>query len=62
MVPVLAALADQNDAEFFGRLSKAERDTLEQLLQRHGQAGADDGDAGRLSPIAPLMERPMDEH
>lgn len=39
MVPVLAALADQNDAEFFGRLSKAERDTLEQLLQRMVKQG-----------------------
>lgn len=34
LTPELAALADQNDAEFFGRLSKAERETLEGLLKR----------------------------
>lgn len=39
MVPVLAALADQNDAEFFGRLSKAERDMLERLLKRMVEQG-----------------------
>lgn len=34
LVPELAALADQNDAEFFGDLTKAERETLERLLKR----------------------------
>jgi DNA-binding MarR family transcriptional regulator len=43
LVPELAALADQNDAEFFGELTKAERDTLERLLKRlveHGHMTA----------------------
>jgi DNA-binding MarR family transcriptional regulator len=43
LVPKLAALADQNDAEFFGGLSRAERDTLEGLLKRlveHGRMTA----------------------
>ncbi len=43
LVPELAALADQNDAEFFGGLSRAERETLERLLKRlveHGQMTA----------------------
>jgi len=39
IVPVLAALADDNDAEFFGRLSKAERDMLERLLKRMVEQG-----------------------
>lgn len=34
LVPALAALADRNDAEFFGGLSRAERGTLERLLKR----------------------------
>ena len=34
LVPELAALADRNDAEFFDRLSAAERRTLERLLKR----------------------------
>ena len=34
LVPELAALADQNDAEFFGQLTKSERGTLERLLKR----------------------------
>ena len=34
LVPELAALADQNDAEFFDRLSAAERATLERILKR----------------------------
>ena len=34
LVPELAALADQNDAEFFAPLSAAERATLESLLRR----------------------------
>ena len=43
LVPELAALADQNDAEFFGGLSRAERATLERLLKRlveHGRMTA----------------------
>ena len=34
LVPQLAALADQNDTEFFGGLTRAERETLERLLKR----------------------------
>lgn len=34
LVPELAALADQNDAEFFDLLSDAERARLERLLKR----------------------------
>ena len=33
LVPELAALADANDAEYFGRLSVAERETFETLLR-----------------------------
>jgi DNA-binding MarR family transcriptional regulator len=33
LVPVLAGLADRNDAEFFGHLSDGERSTLMTLLQ-----------------------------
>jgi DNA-binding MarR family transcriptional regulator len=33
LVPELAALADQNDAEFFDHLSFEERSTLERLLK-----------------------------
>ena len=33
LVPELAALADQNDAEFFDHLTFAERSTLERLLK-----------------------------
>jgi DNA-binding MarR family transcriptional regulator len=33
LVPVLAELADQNDAEFFGHLSRAERERLVATLQ-----------------------------
>ena len=33
LVPELAALADANDAEFFGHLSAAERGTLETMLR-----------------------------
>jgi DNA-binding MarR family transcriptional regulator len=40
LVPALAALADRNDAEFFGHLEPAQRAALERLLkdvvQRHG--------------------------
>jgi DNA-binding MarR family transcriptional regulator len=40
LVPVLAALADRNDAEFFGHLPAAERAAVETLLKeivrRHG--------------------------
>jgi len=32
LVPELAALADRNDAEFFEHLTRAERETLERLL------------------------------
>jgi DNA-binding MarR family transcriptional regulator len=34
LVPILAELADQNDAEFFSVLSGSERQTLERLLRR----------------------------
>jgi DNA-binding MarR family transcriptional regulator len=38
LVPALAALADQNDAEFFGHLTPAQResiqDTLEEIVRR----------------------------
>src|SRR5271163_1078210 len=34
LVPDLATLADRNDAEFFGCLASAERETLERLLKR----------------------------
>lgn len=40
LVPELAALADRNDAQFFGALTTAERETLEHLLKRlvdHGR-------------------------
>ena len=43
LVPRLAALADRNDAEFFGSLSASERETLERLLKRlvrHGNMPA----------------------
>ena len=33
-VPALAALADENDAEFFGYLGRSERETLERLLRK----------------------------
>ena len=33
LVPELAALADANDAEYFGHLSAAERETLETMLR-----------------------------
>lgn len=33
LVPVLAALADANDADYFGHLSAAQRDALKTLLQ-----------------------------
>jgi DNA-binding MarR family transcriptional regulator len=33
LVPKLSALADQNDAEFFGHLTEAERETLEALMK-----------------------------
>ena len=33
LVPVLAQLADQNDAEFFAHLSRPERAELERLLK-----------------------------
>jgi DNA-binding MarR family transcriptional regulator len=34
LVPRLAALADQNEAEFFGHLSATERQSLRRLMQR----------------------------
>lgn len=40
LVPELAALADENDAEFFGQLSQAERARLEALLRRLAERGA----------------------
>lgn len=40
LVPVLAALADRNDAEFFGHLKPAQRTVIESLMRdmirRHG--------------------------
>ncbi|WP_239025028.1 MarR family winged helix-turn-helix transcriptional regulator [Rhodoligotrophos defluvii] len=33
LVPVLAALADQNDAEFFGHLDQSERTTIERVMR-----------------------------
>jgi len=40
MVPKLAALADQNDAEFFGHLKAAERENVKaimrEIVNRHG--------------------------
>ncbi|CAN5393329.1 hypothetical protein BH10PSE11_BH10PSE11_00040 [soil metagenome] len=32
-IPILAALADQNDAEFFGVLTKQEHETLDRILR-----------------------------
>lgn len=32
-IPVLASLADENDAEFFGVLTKEERETLDRILK-----------------------------
>ncbi|SOC41330.1 DNA-binding MarR family transcriptional regulator [Rhizobium subbaraonis] len=32
-IPVLASLADENDAEFFGVLTKEERDALDRILR-----------------------------
>jgi len=43
LVPELAALADKNDAEFFGGLTATERKTLERLLKQlvaHGRMTA----------------------
>jgi DNA-binding MarR family transcriptional regulator len=39
LVPELAALADQNDQEFFGQLSGAERAFLKEVLQRLVEQG-----------------------
>jgi DNA-binding MarR family transcriptional regulator len=39
LVPELAELADRNDAEFFGHLTAAERETLELLLKRMAERG-----------------------
>lgn len=39
LVPELAALADENDAEFFGHLSSADRATLERLLKEMVERG-----------------------
>jgi DNA-binding MarR family transcriptional regulator len=36
-IPVLASLADTNDAEFFGVLTKEERETLDRLLKALAQ-------------------------
>lgn len=36
-IPVLASLADTNDAEFFGVLRKEERETLDRLLKALAQ-------------------------
>jgi DNA-binding MarR family transcriptional regulator len=38
-VPELAALADQNDAEFFGGLTDPDRETLERLLKQLVEQG-----------------------
>ena len=43
IVPELATLADRNDAEFFGCLTRAEREELERLLKQlveHGRMTA----------------------
>jgi DNA-binding MarR family transcriptional regulator len=32
-IPVLASLADENDAEFFGVLTKKEHETLDRILK-----------------------------
>ncbi|WYK06176.1 hypothetical protein DWF04_021070 [Cereibacter sphaeroides f. sp. denitrificans] len=32
-IPVLAAMADANDAEYFGVLSRTEREALSRILQ-----------------------------
>jgi len=32
LVPELAALADANDAEFFGHLSREDRETIQRLM------------------------------
>lgn len=39
LVPELAVLADRNDADMFGHLTEAERDTLLQLLKRLVERG-----------------------
>jgi DNA-binding MarR family transcriptional regulator len=39
LVPALAALADRNDAEFFGSLTRTERKTLEEILKRLAEQG-----------------------
>ncbi|MBH0236416.1 MarR family winged helix-turn-helix transcriptional regulator [Methylobrevis albus] len=39
LVPVLAELADRNDAAFFAGLSPAERDSFERLLKRLAERG-----------------------
>jgi DNA-binding MarR family transcriptional regulator len=39
LVPELAALADQNDIEFFGCLTRAEREELERLLKQLVERG-----------------------
>jgi DNA-binding MarR family transcriptional regulator len=39
LVPELAALADRNDAEFFGCLAADERDMLVRLLKRLAESG-----------------------
>lgn len=40
LVPVLAALADRNEAEFFGGLTAAERRTIERTMKKIVQARA----------------------
>jgi DNA-binding MarR family transcriptional regulator len=40
LVPELAALADRNDAEFFGHLAVGEREALERLLKRMAERSA----------------------
>lgn len=39
LVPELAALADENDAEFFGGMSKSDRETLETLMRQLAAQG-----------------------
>lgn len=39
MVPKLAALADENDREFFDHLTQSDRDTLEHILKRIAEKG-----------------------
>ncbi|MEH6488556.1 MarR family transcriptional regulator [Hyphomonas oceanitis] len=41
LVPDLAALADRNDAEWFGHLARSDRETLERILKQLAQTGGE---------------------